>query len=103
MGTRTRPLGGGLAREQTALLLEMFADDGALRFHSRDALATAMCEAAAGRAPSAAPGAGGHSALIRLRRILTPQVRPQRVTWVGIVAASVMAPVLPLLLACGPV
>ncbi|MGW4206264.1 M56 family metallopeptidase, partial [Streptomyces sp. NPDC004726] len=51
------------AREQTTLLLEMIADDRALRFHSRDALATALCEVAAGRAPQAALGAGGPGAL----------------------------------------
>ncbi|MFI2213984.1 M56 family metallopeptidase [Streptomyces sp. NPDC020141] len=89
-----------LAREQTALLLEMIADDRALRLHSRDALATAMCEVAAGRAPEAALGAGGRSALIRLRRILAPEAKPRRVTWAGIAAASVTAPFLPLLVTC---
>ncbi|MGW6459795.1 M56 family metallopeptidase [Streptomyces sp. NPDC055078] len=92
-----------LAREQTALLLEMAADDHALRFHSRDALATALCEVAAGRTPRVALGAGGSGALIRLRRILTPQARPHRAAWLGIAAASVTAPVLPLLVGCGPV
>ncbi|MGW3565507.1 M56 family metallopeptidase [Streptomyces sp. NPDC000941] len=90
------------AREQTALLLEMIADDRALRSHSREVLASAMCEVAAGRAPKAAFGAGGPGALIRLRRILTPQVRPHRMTWLGVVFAAVAAPVLPLLVACGP-
>ncbi|MGV9315720.1 M56 family metallopeptidase [Streptomyces sp. NPDC003691] len=88
------------AREQTALLLEMIADDRALRSHSRDALATAMCEVAAGRAPRSALGAGGSGALIRLRRILTPEARPRRVTWLGVLLASVTAPFLPLLVAC---
>ncbi|MFI6287805.1 M56 family metallopeptidase [Streptomyces sp. NPDC051018] len=92
-----------LAKEQTALLLEMIADDRALRFHSREALATALCEVAAGRAPRAGLGAGGPGALIRLRRILTPEDRPHRVTWLGVVVASVAAPFLPLLVACGPV
>lgn len=90
------------AKEQTALLVEMIADDRALRHHSRDALATAMCEVAVGQAPRAALGAGGPGALIRLRRVLTPQPRPHRVTWLGVVAASIAAPLLPLLLACGP-
>lgn len=91
------------AKEQTALLVEMIADDRALRFHSRDALATAMCEVAAGRAPQPALGAGGPSALIRLRRVLTPHPKPHRATWLGLVLASVAAPLLPLLVACGPV
>ncbi|MFI7503637.1 M56 family metallopeptidase [Streptomyces sp. NPDC049687] len=90
------------AKEQTALLVEMIADDHALRFHPRDALATAMCEVAAGRVPPVALGAGGAGALIRLRRVLTPQPRPHRATWLGVAAATVVAPLLPLLVACGP-
>ncbi|MEE1735881.1 M56 family metallopeptidase [Streptomyces sp. BE147] len=94
------------AREQTALLLEMAADDVALRSHPREVLAAAMCEVAGGRTPRAALGAAGPDsagALIRLRRVLLPQPEPHRVTWLGIVAASVLAPLLPLFLACGPV
>ena len=91
-----------LAKEQTNLLLEMIADDRALRFHSREVLATAMYEVAAGRVPQVALGAGGSGALIRLRRVLIPQPRPHRAAWLGIVAASVAAPLLPLLVACGP-
>ncbi|MFF8378453.1 M56 family metallopeptidase [Streptomyces sp. NPDC015661] len=90
------------AQEQTLLLLEMIADDRALRQHSRDALATALCEVAAARTPRAALGAGGPGALIRLRRLLSPQPRPHRATWLGIVLASLAAPLVPLLLACGP-
>ncbi|MFK0112128.1 M56 family metallopeptidase [Streptomyces sp. NPDC091217] len=90
------------AKEQTLLLLEMIADDRTLRHHSRDALATAMCEVAAGRAPQGALGAGGSGALIRLRRVLTPQPRPHRAIWLGVLAATVAAPLLPLLVACGP-
>ncbi|MFF4576368.1 M56 family metallopeptidase [Streptomyces sp. NPDC001410] len=89
-------------KEQTNLLLEMIADDHALQFHSREVLATAMCEVAAGRAPQVALGAGGSGALIRLRRVLTPQPRPHRAAWLGVVVATVAAPLLPLLVACGP-
>ncbi|MDX3458653.1 M56 family metallopeptidase [Streptomyces sp. ME02-8801-2C] len=89
------------AKEQTELLLELIADDRALRFHPRETLATAMYEVAAGQVPQTALGAGGSSALIRLRRVLTPQPRPHRATWPGVVTAAVMAPLLPLLLACG--
>lgn len=39
------------AREQTALLMEMIADDRALRRHSHEVLATAMYEMAAARTP----------------------------------------------------
>ncbi|MDI3404160.1 M56 family metallopeptidase [Streptomyces cavernicola] len=89
------------AREQTALLLETAADDHALRFHAREELATAMCEVASGHTPQAALGAGGPGAVIRLRRVLTPQARPRRATWMTVVAASVSAPLLPLLFTCG--
>ncbi|MFF8945634.1 M56 family metallopeptidase [Streptomyces sp. NPDC014864] len=91
-----------LVREQTFLLLEMIADDRALRFHSRDVLATAMCEVAAGQTPRAALGAGGSGVLVRLRRVLEPQPRPPRTAWLCIVAATLAAPSLPLLAACGP-
>ncbi|MFJ9706055.1 M56 family metallopeptidase [Streptomyces sp. NPDC101234] len=90
------------AKQQTNLLLEMVADDRALRHHSRDALAAAMCEVAAGRAPAAALGAGGSGVLIRLRRVLAPQPRPHRVAWLGIIVAAVAAPLLPLTVACVP-
>ncbi|MFJ9565047.1 M56 family metallopeptidase [Streptomyces fuscichromogenes] len=90
------------AKEQTNLLLEMIADDRALRHHSRAALATAMCEVAAGRAPAAALGAGGSGVLVRLRRVLAPQPRPHRLAWLGIVVAAVLAPLLPLTVACVP-
>ncbi|MFI5794345.1 M56 family metallopeptidase [Streptomyces sp. NPDC051677] len=89
------------AKEQTNLLLEMIADDRALRLHPREALAVAMCEVAAGRVPQAALGAGGSGVLIRLHRVLTPQPGPHRTVWWGIVMATVAAPLLPLLVACG--
>jgi hypothetical protein len=91
-----------LAREQTALLLEMIADDRALRGHSREVLASAMCQVAAGNVPQSALGAGGPSVLIRLRRVLTPQAAPRRSTWLGVVGGSLVVPLLPLLIACGP-
>lgn len=90
------------AQEQSLLLLEMAADDTALRLHSRDALATALCEVAAGRVPRPALGMGGPSALIRLRRVLTPQPRPHGATRFGVALAAAGAPLFPLLLGCGP-
>ncbi|MFF0725410.1 M56 family metallopeptidase [Streptomyces sp. NPDC004134] len=91
-----------LGREQTALLLEMTADDRAMSSHPRDVLASAMYEVAAGQAPEAAVGAGGPGALIRLRRMLAPPHEPGRATGWSLVAASLAAPLPPLLLACGP-
>jgi hypothetical protein len=88
------------AREQTALLVEMIADDRALRCHPREVLATALCEVAVGRVPQAALGAGGTGSLIRLRRILTPPPRPNRLARLGLMTAAVAAPFLPPLMAC---
>ncbi|GLF95393.1 M56 family metallopeptidase [Streptomyces yaizuensis] len=91
------------AREQTALLVEMAADDRALREHSREELATAMYEMAAGRAPRAALGAAGpdgSGALIRMCRMLTPGARPHRALWPAVLTGAAGAPLLPVLLAC---
>ncbi|MGK5447318.1 M56 family metallopeptidase [Streptomyces radiopugnans] len=90
------------AREQTALLLEMAADDRALRFHSREVLAAAMCEVAAGQTPRAAVGAGGPSVVVRLHRLLTPGAAPRRITRLGITVGSLAALLMPLIIACGP-
>ncbi|MET9953660.1 M56 family metallopeptidase [Streptomyces sp. NPDC006339] len=91
------------AEEQTRLLLEMIADDGALRHHTPDALATALCEVAAGQAPAPALGAGGPGTLLRLYRVLEPRPIPHRAVWPVIVALSAAVPLLPLATACGPV
>lgn len=98
---RGLPLGRH-AKEETNLLLEMIADDRAVRHHSRRLLATAMVEVAAGRAPEVALGAGGSGVVVRLRRVLAPPPRPNPATWLGIVVTTAVAPVVPLLVACGP-
>lgn len=89
-------------REQTALLLEMTADDRAVRRHSHTVFAAAMYEMAAVRAPRGAFAVGGHTALIRLRRVLGPNGDPHPVVTGAVVVAAAVAPVLPLLLACPP-
>ncbi|WP_369245009.1 M56 family metallopeptidase [Streptomyces sp. R41] len=90
------------AREQTALLLEMVADDRALRRHSTEALATAMYEMAAARAPKGAFAAGGHTVLIRLKRVLGPRKAPHPAFWGSVAAVAAVVPLLPLLAACPP-
>ncbi|MFI9585932.1 M56 family metallopeptidase [Streptomyces sp. NPDC052236] len=90
------------AREQTALLLEMVADDRALRRQSHDVLATAMYEMAAGRAPKGAFAASGHTVVVRLQRILGPRHEAHPALWGSVAAAALTVPVLPLLLACPP-
>ncbi len=90
------------AREQTALLLEMIADDRALRGHSHEVLATAMYEMAAARAPRGAFAAGGHAVVIRVQRILGPRTAPHPAQWGSVAALAVAVPLLPLLVACPP-
>ncbi|MEV6326134.1 M56 family metallopeptidase [Streptomyces sp. NPDC051909] len=82
------------------LLLEMAADDRALRRCSRDALATALYALASGRAPRQAFGAGGPSAALRMRRILTPHSAGHPVLrGLATIAAAGLAAA-PLIIAC---
>ncbi|MFH8497390.1 M56 family metallopeptidase [Streptomyces coeruleorubidus] len=89
-----------LARTEVALLLEMAADDRALRRCSRDALATALYAVASGQAPHMAFAAGGPSAVLRMRRILTPQDTYSPTLRTAFVALSAAAALTPLVLAC---
>lgn len=88
--------------EQTALLLEMIADDRALRSHSREMLATAMYEMAAARTPRGSFPVGGPAALARLQRVLAPQQRPHPALSASLAAVTVVIPLLPLLVGCVP-
>ncbi|MFG2302431.1 M56 family metallopeptidase [Actinacidiphila glaucinigra] len=89
------------AKEQTAMLLEMVADDRALRHHSRDVLATAMYEMAAAKAaPRGSFAAGGPSALPRLQRVLAPQRPPHPALAASVTALAVAVPLLPFLVGC---
>ncbi|WP_367318641.1 M56 family metallopeptidase [Streptomyces sp. HUAS ZL42] len=90
------------AREQTTLLLEMVADDRALRRHSHEVLATAIYEMAAARAPKGTLAAGGHTVLIRLKRVLAPRKAPHPAVWGSVAALTLAVPLLPLLVACPP-
>lgn len=90
------------ARQQTTLLLEMIADDRALRRHSHEVLATAMYEMAAARTPKGAWAAGGPNALIRMKRILGPRKTPHPALWGSVAAMALAVPLLPLLVACPP-
>ncbi|WP_280892633.1 M56 family metallopeptidase [Streptomyces sp. LBL] len=83
------------AHQEVPLLLEMAADDRALRKSSRDALATALYSLAAGQAPQAAFAAGGSSVVVRMRRILTPRASGHpvlRATLAGFVTAALLMP-----------
>ncbi|MBT2443637.1 M48 family metalloprotease [Streptomyces sp. ISL-36] len=82
------------------LLLEMTADDRALRRCSRDALATALYALASGRAPREAFAAGGPSAALRMRRILTPHSAGHPVLRGLLTIAAAATAVAPLIVAC---
>ncbi|MGW5422299.1 M56 family metallopeptidase [Streptomyces sp. NPDC003943] len=82
------------------LLLEMAADDRALRRCSRDALATALYALASGKAPREAFAAGGPSAALRMRRILTPQAAGHPVLRGLLTIAAAGLAAAPLIIAC---
>ncbi|MEU0402692.1 M56 family metallopeptidase [Streptomyces sp. NPDC006197] len=82
------------------LLLEMAADDRALRRCTRDALATALYALASGRAPRSAFAAGGPSAALRMRRILTPYSAGHPVLHGLLTIAAAGLAMAPLVIAC---
>ncbi|MDQ1007379.1 Zn-dependent protease with chaperone function [Streptomyces sp. V4I23] len=84
---------------EVPLLLEMAADDRALRRCSREALATALYSMAAGQVPQSAMAAGGPSAVLRMRRILTPEAGHPVLHGLLTTAAAIGA-VTPVVLAC---
>lgn len=87
-------------REQTSLLLEMIADDRALRRHSRQVVASAMYELAAGRPPQGAFAASGPSALTRLQRVPGAGKPPHPALRASAAAMAVVLPLVPLLVSC---
>jgi len=89
------------AREQVALLVEVLADDRAVRRHDRRVLARALCKVGAAGPPAGGLGAGGSGVLQRADRLLAPPapLRPARTVLVLATAAGVaLLPVLGLLL-----
>lgn len=93
------PLARGV-REQIPLLLEMAADDHALRRSSRQALASAMFTLAAGEAPNGALAAGGQTVLVRLKRVLVPGRRAHPALRWAVGTGALMVPLLPVLVTC---
>jgi len=62
------------AEDEVARLTEMVADDAATRTVDRLTLATALVRLAEGSTPAGALGAGGSTALLRVRRLADPAV-----------------------------
>ncbi|MEW1914009.1 M56 family metallopeptidase [Kitasatospora sp. NPDC085895] len=91
-----------LAGDRVPVLVEMAADDRALRSTSPRVLAEALCLFATARTRPASLGAGDHAVVDRVRRLLEPAPplpRPAAAAWW---LASAALPVAPILLACGP-
>lgn len=79
------------ARSETARLVELLADDVAARRHPRILIATAVVTLATGRVPAFTLGAGGETALTRVRRMLSPEAplgRGERVA--GLLAVGLL-------------
>ena len=84
------------AHEELGRLVELLADDAAARRSARLTIATALVRLAEASAPAAALGAGGSTALQRVRRLVAP-ARPLgavRTLLCGVaIAALMLAPV----------
>ncbi|MEU9581479.1 M56 family metallopeptidase [Streptomyces chilikensis] len=89
-----------LVRTEVPLLLEMTADDRALRRCSRGTLATALYVVASGQAPHSAVAAGGPSAVLRVRRILTPHATSSPASWRALAAFPAAAALTLFVMAC---
>jgi Zn-dependent protease with chaperone function len=62
------------AKQEVVRLIELRADDVAARHHPRLHIAAALVSLATGRTPAFTLGAGGETALTRIRRMLDPAV-----------------------------
>jgi len=83
------------ARTEIARLVELLADDVAARRHPRTQIAAALVRLATGRAPAFTLGAGGETALTRVRRMLHPEAplgRRERLTGLLTVAVLLAGP-----------
>lgn len=92
-----------IAHSELTRLIEMDADDRAALSNARLTVATAMVRLAeAGPAPSAALGAGGTSALARVRRLVTPSAPLGTLHVILAISAAAAMLVLPLAVAVAP-
>ncbi|MEV0344128.1 M56 family metallopeptidase [Nonomuraea sp. NPDC050680] len=83
------------ARTEITRLIELLADDVAARRHPRAQIAAALVRLATGRAPAFTLGAGGETALTRVRRMLNPETplrRRERLTGLAAVAVLLGGP-----------
>ena len=85
------------ARLQVAVLIEMLADDRAVRRHDRQVLARALYKVGTGGVPVGALGAAGSDVLLRASRLLDPPQRLSRAGSAGVLTAVAAVAGLPLL------
>ena len=97
-----RVLAFSIAHSELTRLIEMDADDRAARSNARLTVATAMVSLAEGAAPSAALGAGGSSALARVRRLAAPSAPLGTLHALLAVSAAAAMLILPLAVAVTP-
>ncbi|WP_030277302.1 M56 family metallopeptidase [Streptomyces sp. NRRL B-24484] len=90
-----------LAGQAVPALVEMAADDRALRSTTPRVLAEALFLFATARTRPSSLGAGDHAVVARVRRLLDPAPLPRAVRTAWWIAAVVL-PAAPVLLACGP-
>jgi bla regulator protein blaR1 len=85
----------GIAAQQVGDLVEVAADDAAIRREHRLTLAGALLAVAAAGVPAGALGAGGTAAAQRIRRLIEPPGRPgparRALTTVTLATVSVLA------------
>ncbi|MBA9002803.1 M56 family metallopeptidase [Thermomonospora cellulosilytica] len=92
----------GRAREEITRLVELLADDAAARRHDRVSVAAALVTLAEGRVPAVALGAGGHTAVFRVHRMLAPHRPLSRTARVAGHLGVALLIVVPLLIAVNP-
>lgn len=90
-----------VALNRVRLLIEILADDAAVRRCGRRALAQALVRLASGTRPAAALGIGGGDVLLRVRRLAEP-VRPARAVAVAAYLAAFAVVCLPTALVAVP-
>jgi len=84
------------ARMQVALLIEMLADDRAVRRHDRDVLARALYKVGTGAVPVGGLAAAGGDVLVRATRLLEPPRPLSRAGSAAVIVAVVGVAALPL-------
>jgi len=91
------------AADAVPLLVEMAADDVAVRGRERLTLATALVRLAEGAAPAATLGAKGDAALLRVRRLTSDQVKLGLLQGVLLLVAAAVMLVAPVALVAGAI